>query len=705
MMVGNRLLDLFAGEDRGRRAAGRPGPGAARPATWNGRARSSTVAAARRPWAGGPDRGPRDRRARRRPVPAAVAGHRDRPAGPGGAAAGDHLRVQPGRLRRRRRPVRARRAAADHRGRGRRDPAHRATGAPPTLPQADLAVLGYWEWREALERGIAAHHAGLLPAFKETVEELFVRGLVRAVFATETLALGINMPARTVVLERLVKFNGEAHAELTPGEYTQLTGRAGRRGIDVEGHAVVVWQPGRGPGAGGRAGLDPHLSAAQLVPARLQHGGQPGRAAGHRRGPGAAGAVVRAVPGRPLGGRAGPAHRAQRRGAGRLRRRRWAATSATSPSTRRCGGRSREREKALSREGTAARRAAAADSLRALRPGDVIAVPGGRRAGLAVVLDPGLRAGGARSRGRWCSARTAGPGGCPPPTSRRRCEPLGRMRLPKRVDHRAPRVRRDLASGAAQHRHPGAGAAAPAAAAAAPRTTRSWPRCAGRCGRTRATAAPTGRRTPAGPSGTPGWSARPSSCGRRCAATTHSLARAFDRIRGAARPSAATSTGSGSPTARRSGWPGCGASPTCSPPSACGTGVWDGLEPGRAGRGGVRAGLRVAPGERAGAAGAGRRGVRGAGGDRADLGRAGGRRAPAPGRPHPRAGPGFRLAGAPLGPRRVAGGGADRGRAERQRAVGRRLRALVPAGGRPARPDRRRGRAASTGSVGRLPRR
>ena len=87
----------------------------------------------------------------------------------------------------------------------------------------------------------------MLPAFKETVEELFVRGLVRAVFATETLALGINMPARTVVLERLVKFNGEAHVELTPGEYTQLTGRAGRRGIDVEGHAVVVWQPGVDP--------------------------------------------------------------------------------------------------------------------------------------------------------------------------------------------------------------------------------------------------------------------------------------------------------------------------------------------------------------------------------------------------------------------------------------------------------------------------
>ncbi len=115
------------------------------------------------------------------------------------------------------------------------------------LPEGDLDVLGFWEWREALERGVAAHHAGMLPAFKETVEELFVRGLVRAVFATETLALGINMPARTVVLERLVKFNGEAHLGLTPGEYTQLTGRAGRRGIDVEGHAVVLWQPGVDP--------------------------------------------------------------------------------------------------------------------------------------------------------------------------------------------------------------------------------------------------------------------------------------------------------------------------------------------------------------------------------------------------------------------------------------------------------------------------
>ena len=89
----------------------------------------------------------------------------------------------------------------------------------------------------------------MLPAFKEVVEELFARGLVKVVFATETLALGINMPARSVVLEKLDKWNGETHADLTPGEYTQLTGRAGRRGIDVEGHAVVLWQPGHRPAA------------------------------------------------------------------------------------------------------------------------------------------------------------------------------------------------------------------------------------------------------------------------------------------------------------------------------------------------------------------------------------------------------------------------------------------------------------------------
>ncbi|PYG02291.1 ATP-dependent RNA helicase HelY [Georgenia satyanarayanai] len=121
------------------------------------------------------------------------------------------------------------------------------------LPPEDLAVVGYHAWSQALQRGVAAHHAGLLPVFKETVEALFAAGLVKVVYATETLALGINMPARSVVLERLDKWNGTAHAALTPGEYTQLTGRAGRRGIDIEGHAIVLY--GEDVDPGGLAGL------------------------------------------------------------------------------------------------------------------------------------------------------------------------------------------------------------------------------------------------------------------------------------------------------------------------------------------------------------------------------------------------------------------------------------------------------------------
>lgn len=115
------------------------------------------------------------------------------------------------------------------------------------IPEEDLEVLNFRQVRTAWMRGFAAHHAGLLPAFKHIVEQLFVRGLVKVVFATETLALGINMPARTVVLEKMVKFNGEAHVDLTPGQYTQLTGRAGRRGIDHIGNAVVQWAPAMDP--------------------------------------------------------------------------------------------------------------------------------------------------------------------------------------------------------------------------------------------------------------------------------------------------------------------------------------------------------------------------------------------------------------------------------------------------------------------------
>ncbi|MFW0155076.1 DEAD/DEAH box helicase [Rothia sp. P6271] len=121
------------------------------------------------------------------------------------------------------------------------------TEATRHLDHLDLQALDFYSWKDGLLRGIAAHHAGLLPLYKDVVEKLFSQGLLKVVFATETLALGINMPARSVVLEKLTKFNGENHVDITPGQYTQLTGRAGRRGIDIEGHAVVIWKRGLDP--------------------------------------------------------------------------------------------------------------------------------------------------------------------------------------------------------------------------------------------------------------------------------------------------------------------------------------------------------------------------------------------------------------------------------------------------------------------------
>ncbi|TPF96824.1 DEAD/DEAH box helicase [Bifidobacterium sp. UTCIF-39] len=108
------------------------------------------------------------------------------------------------------------------------------------LTRDELRTLHFANFRFALEEGFAPHHAGMIALFRQIVERLFELSLVKVVFATETLALGINMPARCVVVEKLDKFNGTGHVPLTPGEFTQLTGRAGRRGIDSIGHAVVV---------------------------------------------------------------------------------------------------------------------------------------------------------------------------------------------------------------------------------------------------------------------------------------------------------------------------------------------------------------------------------------------------------------------------------------------------------------------------------
>ena len=107
----------------------------------------------------------------------------------------------------------------------------------------DLAALGIDEFIQQLMSGVAPHHAGMVPAFKEIVEQAFIAGLLKVVFATETLAVGVNMPATSVVIEKTTKYNGDHHVSLNPGEFTQLTGRAGRRGLDDVGHAVVLWSP------------------------------------------------------------------------------------------------------------------------------------------------------------------------------------------------------------------------------------------------------------------------------------------------------------------------------------------------------------------------------------------------------------------------------------------------------------------------------
>jgi ATP-dependent RNA helicase HelY len=253
------------------------------------------------------------------------------------------------------------------------------------IPREDLAVLGYDQWLAGLQRGLAAHHAGLLPTFKQVVEELFTAGLVRAVFATETLALGINMPARTVVIEQLDKWNGETHAELTAGEYTQLTGRAGRRGIDVEGHAVVLWQPGVDPVAvAGLAGTRTYPLRSSFAPSYNMAVNLVGQFGRERAAELLESSFAQFQADRAVVGIAREARRA---------RAELTDAEVTCSAGDFAGYLAIRRELSqlegdLSRARSSSRRAEAADSLRQLRRGDIIRVPAGRRAGLAVVLDP-----------------------------------------------------------------------------------------------------------------------------------------------------------------------------------------------------------------------------------------------------------------------------------------------------------------------------
>ncbi|WP_426995815.1 DEAD/DEAH box helicase [Pseudarthrobacter sp. N5] len=320
--------------------------------------------------------------------------------------------------------------------------AQRVDEAGQDIPSDDLDILGFWSWRDGLLRGIAAHHAGMLPTFKEVVEKLFVDGFVKAVFATETLALGVNMPARSVVLEKLDKFNGEAHVDITAGEYTQLTGRAGRRGIDVEGHAVVLWQPGTDPAAvAGLASRRTYPLNSSFRPTYnmsinlLAQFGRP-RAREILESSFAQFQADRSVVGlakqvrsreESLAGfaKSMTCHLGDFTEYSRLRRELSDAENVTS--------RSRNR----------ARKSLNDDSLGRLLPGDVVDVPGGRAPGLAVVLssDHSSREPRPAVLTMDNQLRRIGTDDLEGPIS-----PVTRVRIPKSFNAKVPKSRRDLAS-------------------------------------------------------------------------------------------------------------------------------------------------------------------------------------------------------------------------------------------------------------------
>ena len=318
------------------------------------------------------------------------------------------------------------------------------------IPDEDLAVLGYHDWVTGLRRGITAHHAGMLPAFKEVVEKLFAAGLVRAVFATETLALGVNMPARTVVIERLDKWNGEAHVALTPGEYTQLTGRAGRRGIDVEGHAVVLWQPGVDPDSvAGLAGTRTYPLNSSFRPSYNMAVNLTGRAGRARAATLLESSFAQFQADRGVVGLTR-----------RLRRVKASMDELAASMTCDFGDflgyaelrrQLTDAERGASRSRASAQREEARRALATLRRGDIIRVPSGRRAGMAVVLAPPPAAGalpGPRARADGPLVLTAqgqlkqlSAADFPVPA-----EPVERLRVPNSFSERSPKHRRDLVS-------------------------------------------------------------------------------------------------------------------------------------------------------------------------------------------------------------------------------------------------------------------
>ncbi|MDN5893408.1 MAG: DEAD/DEAH box helicase [Nocardioides sp.] len=317
------------------------------------------------------------------------------------------------------------------------------------LPDEDLQVLGYPEFLEGLMRGVAAHHAGMLPTFKECVEELYLRGLCRAVFATETLALGINMPARTVVIEKLSKWNGEAHVDLTPGQYTQLTGRAGRRGLDVEGHGVVLWQQGMNPKeVAGLASTRTYPLRSSFRPSynmavNLVHQFGRERSRELLESSFAQFQADKAVVGLA---------RKLRKSQDALDGYAEAATCDRGDFMEYAALRRRisDAEKNAAKSRRYDRQVEAVQSLERLKIGDVIEIPAGKFAGLAVVVDPGL--GGDAPRPFVVTAerqaRRLNLGDFPTAV-----EPITRIRIPKSFSGRNPQMRRDLASTLRERTH------------------------------------------------------------------------------------------------------------------------------------------------------------------------------------------------------------------------------------------------------------
>jgi ATP-dependent RNA helicase HelY len=310
------------------------------------------------------------------------------------------------------------------------------------LPDEDRHVLGYHDFLDGLTRGVAAHHAGMLPLFKQCVEKLFVRGLCKAVFATETLALGINMPARTVVIEKLSKWNGETHADITPGEYTQLTGRAGRRGLDVEGHAVVLWQPGINPSeVAGLASTRTYPLRSSFRPSynmavNLVH--QVGRQRAREL---LEMSFAQFQADKAVVGLARQLRKSEDALAG------YAEAAACDRGDFMEYAGIRQQISELEKRGAKVRRADQRDeviaSLERLHRGDVIEVPAGKFAGFAVVLDPGASTEGPRPQVLTAErqARRLSLLDFPSPVSA-----VTRLRVPKQFNPRNPQMRRDLAS-------------------------------------------------------------------------------------------------------------------------------------------------------------------------------------------------------------------------------------------------------------------